>query len=108
MSHKNIFDLPTSAEDAPIREGDAVVIIRPDGEIVPMTVGVDQTKVDAIRGKDPHDMTEDELDLALQGQTLFLLTMAAKSEAIMDFLTKLASMPGETDLDKMKRAAAIN
>lgn len=108
MSNKNIFDLPASAEDAPIHKGDAVLIIRRDGEIEPMTVGIDQEKVDAIRGKDPHDMTEEELDLALQGQTLFLLTMAAKSEPIMDFLTKVASMPGEPDLDKMKRAAAIN
>ena len=108
MSDKSIFDLPGHAEDAPIREGDSVLIIRRGGEVVPLNVGVDQAMVEAIRGKSPHDMTEEELDLALQGQTLYLLTMAAKSEALMQFLAKVASMPGEPDLEKLKRAASIN
>ena len=108
MPKANIFSLSSTTAEAPIQEGDAVLIIRRDGEVVPMTVGVDQKEVDAIRSKNPHDMSEKELDMALQGQTLFLLTMAAKSEPIMDFLTKVAAMTGANDLEKLQKAAQVH
>ncbi len=108
MTKSNIFALPSKSADAPIQEGDAVLIIRPGGEVTPMTVGIDQKKVDKLRDMDPHDMTEEEMDLSLQGQTLFLLSMAAQSDAIMTFLGKVASLPGETNMNKLSRAANVN
>lgn len=108
MSLANIFDLPASLQQAPIKEGDAVLIIKPGGEVVPMTFGVDQKKAEALKGKDPSEMSEEEVNIALQGQSLFLLSMAANNDAIMQFLAKLASTPGETDFAKMKSVASMH
>lgn len=105
MSKTNIFSLPFAKAAAPIQDGDAVLIIRKGGEVVPMTVGVDQSAVDAMRNVNPQEMTPEQIDLAMQGQTLFLLSMAANNEAIMTFLAKVASVPGETDLSKLSSVA---
>lgn len=108
MPLKNIFDLRSTQEEAPIQEGDAILIIRPGEDVKSMTFGVDQEKVDSLRSKDPNMMSDEELDLLEQGQKLFLLSMAANNDAIMQFLAKVSLKPGETDLDKLSRVATVH
>lgn len=108
MSKANVLNLPSHEEEAPIQEGDAVVIIKPDGTVKTMTVGIDSARIERVRAKAPEDMNDEELDLALQGQTLFLLSMAAQSEVIMDLLTKIAAQPGVIDEDKLMQIARPN
>jgi hypothetical protein len=88
----------------PFSDGDALIVLRPDGLVETFTIGVDQELASEIRLKDPQAMSKTELDLALQGQMLFLLTMAAKSDAVMHFLAKVATVSSEPTSDTLKRA----
>lgn len=109
MSAPNALNLPFEEKQEPIEIGDAVVILKKNGETQMMTCGVDQDEVERIRNTQPHDMSEGQLDLALQGQRLFLLTMAAESEVIMDFLARVASLPGSVSMgDRMVTAATAH
>lgn len=109
MSASNIFELKGQETQEPvIQDGDAVMIIRPNGDVVTMTVGIDQKKLDTAMAKGGVDLTEDERNLLLQGQTLFLLSMAAGSVEVMNFLVKLSAMPGGPTYDNMKAATRLN
>lgn len=105
MNDATIFSLPSNSAEMPIGESDAILVLRRNGDIIPMTIGFDENQIENLRQMDVEKMNEEELDVLLQGQKLFLLTMAACNDDIMQFLAKLANMPGENDLAKMRAVA---
>lgn len=104
----DVFSLSSKEAEVPINVGDALMVFRPGGELQTMTIGFDQDIVDGLKDKDIEDMTEEEIDMVEQGQTLYLLSMAYQSEVIMDLLRRVAQIPGENDIEKLNKAAMVH
>ena len=111
MNDQSIYSLPQremTKEEGIFGEGDALIIIRKNGDIVPMSIGVDVEKVNAISAKAPEDLTDDDKDVLLQGQMLFLLVMAAKSELLMNILATLANQSQQVTTESLTAAMRLH
>lgn len=104
----NVLKFQSKPEESDIQKGDAILVIRPGGDLKTITVGFDPEVVEGMKDKDVESMNQQEIDMTEQGQALYLLSMAYESEPIMDFLRRLASTPGENTLDKMLSCSTVH
>ncbi len=54
------------------------------------------------------DLTDEEVGILNQGQILFLLSMAASSEVLMNILSEIANAPGVIDMDKIRTVVTLH
>ena len=103
-----MFNMESKTEEAPIEKGDAVIILKKDGSVVPMTFGIDEDIVSSASEKTPDEMTDEEIAVTTQGTMMFLLAMAANSDQIMQFLAGVSAAVGRDDNEKMRQVAFPN
>ena len=105
MTNATPFTLPIKDAfegEAPkglIEEGDALLILKANGDVVPMSIGLD---VSAVNLEQP---TEEDRKILDQGTRLFCLAMAANSTQIMQILKEIASNPDVIDPEMLLREA---
>ncbi len=84
MTAPTIFDHNKTVATGPIfEEGDAAVIIKRNGDIVPLTVGVNDDLIKEISEMPEEAWTEDHRNILAQGRMLYLLVTVASNAAIL-------------------------
>lgn len=88
-----------------VSDGDAVLVIKKDGAILPLTIGERRTPpVES----EVDEMTDEEIMQFEQSAKLFALVMAASSPQIMTFLMEIASDPDIFDAESIKKLSRQN
>lgn len=104
------FDLPHSEQKLKShlpQDGDAVVVIRPDGSIGFFTLGMDADMI-AAKTNAGLPLTDEELMNLDVANKAFALSVAAQSPMIMSILEDIASNPDIIDFDKIKALTRMN
>lgn len=109
MNNTSIFSLPTKEvkDNQPVVEnGDCLLILKHDGRIVPLTVGIDIAEL--LTAVKAGEATEEQTEAFLRGRTLFALVLAVQNEAIMDVLLGIADNPDVIDPEALAALSRLH
>lgn len=98
------FDLPHTEQKVKShlpQDGDAVVVIRPDGSVGFFTLGMDADTI-AAKTSAGIELTNEELMNLDVANKAFALSVAAQSPMIMSILEDISTNPDIIDFEKIK------
>ena len=98
----NVFTslVPDFASPRPFEDGDGVIILKANGEVKMMSIGIDTSRLTG----DPALWTDADKKAIVMGQRLFALSFAAGHPVIMNMLHEIARDPDVVDFDKLAAA----
>lgn len=89
------------------KNGDAVVVIRPDGSVGFFTLGMDADMI-AAKVRANVDLTDEETSNLEVANKAFALVVAAQSPMIMSILEDIVANPDIIDFDKIKAITKVH
>ncbi len=112
MTKPTIFDLPSEEtkhdeSGAPriVDPGDAVLVLKLNGRVRPITVGMDAREIaEAVH---QNRATPEQEAMLANSRKLFALLIAASSPQIMEILYDIAENPDVIDLEKMAALSSV-
>lgn len=104
MTSPSIHDLPTTDVSEPeilFDKGDIALVIKPDGSVNTLSFSVDTS----VMTKPEEELTDEDWAVLRQGQIAYALSLAARSDAVIELLIQVASDPEVTNYEALKQAA---
>lgn len=106
MNDRHSASFGITEQTTPIFEkGDVAVVLKANGEVRPIAIGIDTERLDTL---DEANYNDDDILAIEQGKKMFALTFAASTPMLMDLLIQIATDPDVVDLERLGQLARPN